>query len=84
MFGVIVQLYQPVSGDEALYWPQKLSQLLTGLLFGSACALVFTLAENRLNSPRLTWKSWVLVVATWLVVKVLFVSIVAMTGDTAE
>ena len=84
LFGVIVQLYQPIPGDGNHYWLQKLTQCLLGLLFGSGCAIVFTLAENKLNRLRMTWKSWVLVVATWLLVKVLFVSLLAVTGDPTE
>jgi hypothetical protein len=53
-------------------------QALLGLLFGLACAVVFTLAENTWNGPRVKWKSWALVVGTWLLIKVVFVSVLAI------
>jgi hypothetical protein len=34
-------------------------------------------AENTLNTPRVNWKSWLIVLASWLAVKVTFVSVVA-------
>jgi hypothetical protein len=39
--------------------------------------VVFTLAENTLNVIRLKWKSWLIVIATWIVVKVAFVSVLS-------
>lgn len=79
LFGVIVQMFQSVDdGDH--YWQQKLYQALSGLLFGAVCAVAFTLAENTLNGPRVKWKSWSIVVATWLIVKLAFVSVMAATG----
>lgn len=79
LFGVVVHLYQPVD-DIDTYWQQKLSQALLGLAFGGVGAVIFTLAENTVNHARTYWKSWVLVVATWLVVKVVFVSVLAAAG----
>ena len=79
MFGVIVQIFQPIDdGDD--YWQQKLYQAFSGLLFGVLCAVVFTLAENKLNAPRIKWKSWSIVVATWVIAKIVFVSVLAATG----
>jgi hypothetical protein len=80
LFCEIVQLFQPIVDDPDRYWQQKLGQALTGLIFGAACAVVFTLAENTLNHARTTWKSWLLVIATWLAVKVAFVSVMAAAG----
>jgi hypothetical protein len=34
--------------------------------------VVFTLAENRFNTPRVQWKSWAIVVVTWLIVQVVY------------
>ncbi len=84
LFGVIVQLYQPISAGEGPYWQQKLAQLLLGLLFGASCAVVFTAAENTLNRSRVNWKSWLLVIASWLMVKVLFVSVLAIAGESTD
>jgi len=50
-------------------------------MFGAACAVAFTLAENLFNASRVRWKTWGLVVGTWLIVKVTFVSLLALTGD---
>ena len=77
IFGGIVGLFQPVA-DSDRYWEQTLYQGLFGLLFGAICAVVFTLSENRFNTPRVKWKSWLLVTLTWLAVKVVFVSTLAI------
>lgn len=81
IFGGIVGLFQPIANDLAPFWLQKLHQGLFGLLFGAVCALVFTLAENTLNTPRIKWKSWLIVMTTWLVVKLVFVSVMAAAGS---
>ncbi len=80
LFGLIVSVFQPANGENNPLWLQKLDQALMGLSFGSVCALVFTFSENRFNTPRVAWKSWLIVLGTWLVVKVLFVSAIALIG----
>lgn len=80
IFGVVVEVYQPVIGPQGHFWQEKLHQTGMGLLFGTLCALVFTLAENTFNVPRVQWKSYVIAVATWLLVKVSFVSTMAALG----
>jgi hypothetical protein len=75
-----VSVFQPIVDDLDHLWQQKVNQALVGLLFGATCAVAFTLAENRLNTPRVQWKSWALVIATWFLVKVTFVSVMAQTG----
>jgi hypothetical protein len=80
IFGLVVHLFVPVAAGPAPWWQHKLLQALVGLVFGLACALVFTLAENAWNTPRVQWKSWAIVVATWLLVKVVFVSALAILG----
>jgi uncharacterized membrane protein YagU involved in acid resistance len=69
-----------VGEGPAPWWQLKLTQALVGLLFGLVCAVVFTMAENTWNTVRVKWKSWALVVATWLLVKVVFVSALAILG----
>lgn len=81
LFGVIVGLFQPIIDDADQYWLQKLYQGLFGLFFGAVCGIVFTLAENTLNVLRVKWKSWLIVVATWLLVKLVFVSVMAAAGS---
>ena len=80
LLGEIVQLLQPTVNDIDQYWQQKLYQALTGLIFGALCAVIFTLAENTLNVVRIKWKSWLIAVGTWMLVKVVFVSVMAATG----
>jgi hypothetical protein len=80
LFGLVVSVFQPVADEAQYLWEEKLWQALTGLLFGAFCALVFTLAENRFNTPRVGWKSGLIVLATWLAVKVVFVSVLALIG----
>ena len=82
LFGIIVQISQSVTEDGSPYWLQKLFQALFGLFFGVACAVVFTFAENRYNALRVKWKSWAIVVATWLAVKLIFVTALAMAGES--
>ena len=81
IFGGIVGMFQPLVDDIDQYWVQKLHQALFGLFFGAICAVVFTLAENSLNVLRVNWKSWLIVVTTWLVVKLVFVSAMAAAGQ---
>jgi hypothetical protein len=81
LFAEIVQLFQPIPADLDTYWQEKLYQALSGLLFGSVCAIVFTLTENTLNTPRVKWKSWLIVAGTWLAVKLVFVSVIAMANQ---
>jgi len=78
VFGVVVSVFQPVANDLAPFWPQKAFQALFGLLFGFAGAVLFTLAENRINTPRVKWKTWVIVLATWVAVKTIFVTGMAL------
>ena len=80
LFGFVVSVFQPIVDNLDHLWQQKVNQALAGLLFGATCAVAFTLAENRFNTPRVQWKSWALVIATWLIVKVTFVSVMAQTG----
>jgi len=78
LFGLVVNVFQPVAEDVDSLWLHKLYQAWIGLIFGAACALVFTLAENHYNTPRLKWKSWLIVLATWFGVKVAFISLIAV------
>jgi hypothetical protein len=80
VFGLVVHVFQPVYRNPEYFWIQKIDQVLIGLSFGLAGAIVFTVAENMLNTPRVQWKSWLLVLLTWLVVKVFFVSAAAALG----
>lgn len=84
IFGGVVGLFEPVANDVDHYWTQKLYQGLFGLLFGAVCAVVFTLSENKFNARRVKWKSWLLVAATWLAVKVAFVSTMALVAGTPK
>ncbi|MDD2882642.1 MAG: hypothetical protein PHQ58_19650 [Rhodoferax sp.] len=81
LFGLAVSVFQPVVDNLDQLWQQKVNQALAGLLFGAACTVVFTPAENAFNTPRVKWKTWALVIATWLIVKVTFVSTIALTGQ---
>jgi len=78
VFGVVVSVFQPVADDLEKFWQQKTFQALFGLLFGFVGAVIFTLAENRLNTPRVKWKTWLIVLATWVVVKTIFVTAIAL------
>jgi hypothetical protein len=78
VFGVVVGVFQPVVDDLQPFWREKAFQALLGLLFGFVGAVIFTVAENRLNTPRARWKSWLIVLATWLVVKTIFVTAIAL------
>ena len=80
IFGSITSIFLPIVDDLDHYWTQKLYQALVGLLFGAVCALVFTLAENTYNEQRVKWKSWLIVAATWLLVKLFLVTTLAMLG----
>lgn len=79
VFGVVVGLFQPVQEDPAHYWELKAIQAALGVLFGVVAAVVFTVVENKFNTPRVKWKTWGLVMLTWLVVKACFVTAIAMS-----
>jgi hypothetical protein len=74
LFGLVVSLFQPIVDNLDHLWEQKLNQGLAGLVFGSACAVIFTVTQNMYNVPRKKWKSWLFVALTWLSVKVILVS----------
>lgn len=78
LFGLVISVFQPVADAQTSYWLQKTYQGLAGLLFGLACALVFTPLENKFNTPRQRWKTAALVFASWLLVKVVVVSTLAL------
>lgn len=80
MFGVVVELFQPVVNDMDQYWLQKLQLAVFGLFFGAVCAVAFTLAQNTLNVARVKWKSWSIVIATWMAVKFVLVSVMTATS----
>jgi len=80
VFGVVVELFQPVVDDIDQFWLQKLYQAVFGLGYGAACAVAFTVAQNTLNSPRKKWRTWAIVFASWMTVKLVFV---AMMSDAA-
>lgn len=77
IFGCITGIFQPIVDDIDHYWLQTLHQALFGIFFGVICAIMFTLLENTFNALRAKWKSWVIVVTTWLVVKLVFISVMA-------
>jgi hypothetical protein len=80
LLGGVTGMFQPIADELGSYWLHRLHELLLGLFFGAVCAVVFTLAENTLNVPRINWKSWSIVIATWLAVKLVFVSVMAAAG----
>lgn len=80
VFGLVIHIFLPVPEGDGYFWAQKLDQALLGLVFGLVCAVVFTVVENKLNTPRVKWKTWGLVIATWLFVKTAFVSGIALLG----
>jgi hypothetical protein len=82
-FGIVVNIFQPVVENAEPLWLEKTYQGLWGLWFGFVCAVVFTLAENKLNVQSVRWKTWGLVFVTWLLVKVVFVSTLAALGPAA-
>lgn len=79
MFGVVVNVFQPVEDDIDHFWRQKAFQTAFGLLFGLVGAVVFTIGENKFNTPRVKWKTWLIVLATWMVVKTVFVTAIALS-----
>lgn len=78
VFGVVVGIFQPVDDGVDGPWQRLLVRVALGLAFGVVAATVFTLAENTLNTARVKWKTGLLVVSTWAVVKALFVTVLAL------
>ena len=77
VFGEVVEIYQPVVGQSHL-WQQKLMQALVGLLFGAVCALFFTVSQNVANFQRRWWKTFIILLTSWLLTKLLFLAALAM------
>lgn len=80
LFGLVIHLFQPVDDLQGPLWQNKLMQAAVGLSFGLVCAVIFTLSENKFNSPRQAWKSWLIVLLSWLVGKVIFATGFALLG----
>ena len=80
LFGLAIGVFAPVVEGVEPWWQRKLYQILVQALFGLVCAVVFTLAENSWNTPRVQWKSWAIVAATWLLVQVVYATGVALIG----
>ncbi|QDL55662.1 hypothetical protein [Rhodoferax aquaticus] len=78
VFGVVVALFQPVDETADPLWQHKAQQGALGLLFGFFAAVVFTASENTFNQARTPWKTWLLIVLTWLLVKTAFVTTIAL------
>lgn len=82
LFGAVAGALQPVVSNLDQFWEQKLYQMLSGLPFGLACAVVFTLAQNKLNVLRTRGRSWAILLATWMGMKFVFVGIMlVLAGD---
>lgn len=77
VFGVVVELFQPIVDDVDQFWLQKLHQAVFGLFYGAACAVTFTLAQNSLNVSRRKWRSWAIAFAAWMGMKLLFVIVMS-------
>lgn len=78
VFGVVVSLFQPAGDSQGVLWQHLSVRLALGIAFGVVAATVFTLAENTLNPARTQWKTWLLVLLTWALVKALFVTAIAL------
>ena len=80
VFGAVVEMFQPVVNDIDEFWLQKLYQAVFGLCYGAACAVTFTLAQNTLNSTRKKWRTWAIVFASWMTVKLVFLTMMSDAG----
>jgi len=78
VFGIVVGLFQPVDDGVGQLWQRMSLRLALGAAFGLVAATVFTLAENTLNMARVQWKTWLMVLLTWALVKALFVTAMAL------
>ena len=58
-------VYDIPTDASGLFWQIKLQQLLMGLGWGFLAALVFTLAQNGLNTQRRKPVSWMLAIGIW-------------------
>jgi hypothetical protein len=80
VFGLVVNVLQPVADPQGNFWQQKLVQATIGVAFGFTCAVIFTLCENTFNTPRMAWKSWAILLASWVAGKVIFATGFALFG----
>ena len=70
IFGALAAvLTTPVITSTPPYWTVKGLQALGGI-FGIVCALVFTVAQNRLNPDRKRGRTWEIVLVVWIALRV--------------
>jgi len=79
-FAALAGFSQPVTNHMDQFWEQRGYQVLDALPFGLTCAVVFTLAQNTLNIQRTRWKSWLILLSTWMGVKFGFFGIMLAFG----
>jgi hypothetical protein len=60
------------------------ARLLGATVYVRDTAVVFTLSENKFNLQGTKWKSWLLVLATWLAGKVVFVTGTALVAGATK
>jgi len=51
---------------------QAAKRNVQGMAFGLVCAVVFAILQNTFNQNRIKWHSWLLAIATWIVVSFSF------------
>lgn len=80
IFAVVAGFAQPVVNNFDQFWEQKLYQGFGAIPFGLACAVVFTLGQNTINVQRARWKSWAILITTWMGMKIVFIGIMLALG----
>ena len=65
LFGAIGGLLTPVLEPEHAFWTIKSYQIISGLISGLICAVIFTPVQNNLNKEKSKFKTWAFVILIW-------------------
>ncbi len=81
LFGGIAGLIgKPVTDPNVVFWAEKTFMVIQGVIFGLACAVVFTLLQNKFNATRQRGRSYLFVFLTWMGMKLVFLGVIVALG----
>ncbi len=69
LFGGIGGLITPVIEQSNNFWTLKGYQVISGLISGFICAVIFTPIQNNLNTERSNLKTWLFAILIWTAFK---------------
>jgi len=73
LFGAIGGLVTPVLEPQDIFWTIKGYQIISGLISGFVCAVIFTPVQNNLNKEKSKLKTWGFVILIWTAFKFAYI-----------